>query len=209
MALGLKKKPKAKAPEPKRRLSIQQAKPVDARRQAFIDHYLATNNVTKAAILAGYSKKTAASQGSRLLKDAKIAAVVDARRATLRETLVVNAETVKAEVAKLAFASVGNFIKVGADGAPYVDFSAATKEHMAGLQAVTIEEFKDGRSDKREVRRVKVTLGDKSRNLENLMKHFGMLKDVVDVNHKHEVTVMGLILKEIDEEGRPPVIEHK
>lgn len=209
MALGLKKKPttKAKQPEPKRQLSSQKHAPVDARRQAFIDSYLATNNVTKAAIMAGYSKKTAASQGSRLLKDAKIAAAVADRQAAMRDTLEITAEAVKREVAKLAFASIGNFIKVGADGAPYVDFSEATPEHLAGLQAVTVEEFKDGRSDKREVRRVKVTLGDKSRNLENLMKHFGMLKEVVEHNHHHDLTVMGLILKEIEEESR--TIEHK
>jgi phage terminase small subunit len=44
------------------------------KRKAFIRAYLgeAHGNATQAALLAGYSKKTAASQGSRLLKDANI-----------------------------------------------------------------------------------------------------------------------------------------
>ncbi len=42
------------------------------RQKVFIDAYLDTFNATRAAIIAGYSKKTAYSQGQRLLKKAEI-----------------------------------------------------------------------------------------------------------------------------------------
>ena len=40
--------------------------------QAFCEYYIANHNATQAAIQAGYSKKTAYSQGQRLLKNVEI-----------------------------------------------------------------------------------------------------------------------------------------
>ena len=50
------------------------------KQRAFIDHYFANNmNATKAAIAAGYSEKTAYSQGSRLLKHAEVSEAINDR----------------------------------------------------------------------------------------------------------------------------------
>lgn len=46
------------------------------RKAAFVPEYLVDYNATQAAIRAGYSKKTAYSQGSRLLKDPEVAAAI-------------------------------------------------------------------------------------------------------------------------------------
>lgn len=45
--------------------------------QAFVRHYLETGNGTKSAILAGYSKKSAAAAASRLLTIPEIKAAID------------------------------------------------------------------------------------------------------------------------------------
>ena len=45
-----------------------------ARQQRFVDEYLIDLNATQAAIRAGYSAKTAYSQGQRLLKNVEVAA---------------------------------------------------------------------------------------------------------------------------------------
>lgn len=42
------------------------------KQQAFCDNYIVSHNATEAAIKAGYSKKTAYSQGQRLLKNVEI-----------------------------------------------------------------------------------------------------------------------------------------
>ena len=47
------------------------------RHQAFVRHYLETGNATKAAILAGYSEKSAAAAGSRLLTIPGIMGAID------------------------------------------------------------------------------------------------------------------------------------
>ena len=48
------------------------------RRETFVRHYLETGNATKSAISAGYSAKSAAAAGSRLLKKDEIKAAIDA-----------------------------------------------------------------------------------------------------------------------------------
>ena len=47
------------------------------RREAFVRHYLETGNATKAAIAAGYSEKSAAAAGSRLLTISEIEGAID------------------------------------------------------------------------------------------------------------------------------------
>jgi phage terminase small subunit len=46
------------------------------KRDRFVREYIIDHNASQAAIRAGYSRKTAPSQGARLLKDAKVRAAV-------------------------------------------------------------------------------------------------------------------------------------
>ncbi len=53
-----------------------------ARRIAFAESYLSSaGNITKAALAAGFSPKTAAQQGSRLLKHVEVQQIIQQRRA--------------------------------------------------------------------------------------------------------------------------------
>ena len=56
------------------------------KQQKFIDEYMADLNATQAAIRAGYSEKTAYSQGSRLLSNVEIKAEVERRMKATRMT---------------------------------------------------------------------------------------------------------------------------
>ena len=47
--------------------------PLTPKQQAFVNEYLTSHNATQAAIQAGYSQRSAYSQGQRLLKKAEIA----------------------------------------------------------------------------------------------------------------------------------------
>lgn len=49
---------------------------MNARQQAFVEHYLTDLNATQAAIRAGYSEKTAYSAGQRLLKHVEVAPAI-------------------------------------------------------------------------------------------------------------------------------------
>ena len=50
---------------------------LNPRQEKFISEYLKTLNVTQSAIKAGYSPHTASVQGSRLLKNEKVAKYID------------------------------------------------------------------------------------------------------------------------------------
>lgn len=50
--------------------------PITPKQQLFVKEYLVDLNATQAAIRAGYSEKTAASQGERLLRNVEVAAYI-------------------------------------------------------------------------------------------------------------------------------------
>lgn len=71
-------------------------KKMPLRYRAFIREYLTDPNGKQAAIAAGYSKKTAESQASRLLRNVKVAAAIeDGMKKKEDEALVTTAEVIK------------------------------------------------------------------------------------------------------------------
>lgn len=68
------------------------------KQRLFVEAYLANPNATKAAIKAGYSEKTAASQGERLLRNVEIARLVKQRITDA----VMTADEVLKELGKIA-----------------------------------------------------------------------------------------------------------
>jgi len=67
---------------------------LNARQQAFVLEYLIDLNATQAAIRAGYSKRTAYSQGQRLLKHAEVSAAIRKGQTERAEATQVSAEMV-------------------------------------------------------------------------------------------------------------------
>lgn len=181
---------------------------LNPRQASFVDHYVIHKNATEAARLAGYSKKTAMEQGGRLFRNVRIRAEIDRRLSALAGRLEITAERINLELARIGFANMNRYMKPGPDGEPMLDFSELSEDDTAALQEVTVEEFTDGRSDKREVRRVKFKLGDKRAALETLGRSLGMFVEKHDHKHQHQHTLMGQMLQEIDEESRAKTIEH-
>lgn len=78
------------------------------KQRAFIEEYLRDFNATQAAIRAGYSKKTAYSQGARLLKNVEVSEVI---RARLQE-LQVSADEALTILAEHARGDLGDFMDI-------------------------------------------------------------------------------------------------
>lgn len=153
----------------------------------FVAEYLIDLNATQAAIRAGYSEKTARQAGSENLSKPDIADAIAERQKSIRGNLEVTQERVVAELAKLSFSNMQDYMRSGADGDPYLDFSKLSREQAAALVEVTVEDFKEGRGkDARDVRRVKFKLADKRAALVDLGKHLGMFKEQGEVKHTHE-----------------------
>jgi phage terminase small subunit len=159
-------------------LNLQQAR--------FLKAYLKSGNATQSAIEAGYSQKTAAEQGARLLRNAQIKAAV---QKTLNK-LEISAETVLAEIAKLAFSNMGDFVQPSPDGSQLVpDFSKLTREQMAAIQEIKVDESAGGGGDgKRErIQRTTFKLADKGLNLERLGRNLKLFTDRIELSATDEI----------------------
>jgi phage terminase small subunit len=67
---------------------------LNPKQQRFVDEYLIDLNATQAAIRAGYSEKTARSQGQRLLTHVDVAAAIEAGKAERNERVNVDQDFV-------------------------------------------------------------------------------------------------------------------
>jgi len=132
----------------------------------FIAEFLIDRNATRAAIAAGYSKKTAEAAGSRLLRNVKVSAVLAKRTARLEEKLEITAERVLRELAKLAFYDVGEIFDAQGNPLPVHRMDEMTRAAIAGLETET-QQRKDGPVTVA----TKFKLADKGQNLERLGKY--------------------------------------
>lgn len=69
-------------------------KKMTAKQKRFCDEYLIDLNATQAAIRAGYSKKTAYSQGQRILKNVEVKSYIDERMNQKEKELIADQDEV-------------------------------------------------------------------------------------------------------------------
>lgn len=151
------------------------------KQERFVAEYLVDLNATQAAVRAGYSKRTASEQGSRLLGNVRVSEAVAIGKTKYAEDSGITAKAIINELAKLGFSNMLDYMRVGPDGDPVLDFSQLTREQAAALAEVTVEDFLDGRgADARKVRKVKFKLCDKRAALVDLGKHLGLFKEQVE-----------------------------
>jgi phage terminase small subunit len=166
----------------------------------FIEAYLISKNATKAAIAAGFSERSANNQGTRLMANDAIRAEIEARLASTFDRYAITSDRIIRELAKIAFGNIGDFIAVQDGGSAIVDFGAATREQMASLKSIEIDERAiDGAAAG--VRRIKISMSDKRQALMDLAKiarmlpgdrheHSGSIEHVVREEHKIDIESM-------------------
>lgn len=148
-------------------------KPLNARQQKFVDAYLAGGNATKAAISAGYSRKTARAIGPRLLKNVAISAEVERRLTKASDKTDVTVERTLREMARLAYVDVGEAFDAAGFMLPLCDIPEDTRRAIVGLEA---SEIFAGEDEDRSIigHLKKVRFADKKGALDSLMKHLGI-----------------------------------
>lgn len=157
-----KDKPKAE-PKKRRQLTPKQA--------LFVLEYLVDFNATQAAIRAGYSKKTAGSQGQRLLKNVEIARQIEKAQAGRADRLEITVDRVALEMARLAFASIAEVAEFGSSGVKLKESSDLSDDALAAVSEII--EGKEGD--------LRVKMHPKAMALELLGKHLGMFKENINI----------------------------
>ena len=117
--------------------------PLSARHERFVLEFLKDGNATQAYIRAGYSPRGAQPSASKLLRDVRIAAAVAAGRQRLALALEVSVERLAQEYAKIAFASVADYVSTDADGGLRVDLDKASEAQRAGILELKISNHRN------------------------------------------------------------------
>ena len=141
------------------------------KQQCFVDEYLIDLNATQAAIRAGYSEKTASSQGERLLRNVEVAAAIAEAQGDRSERTKIDADWVLTELAKLHATSMSDFLVTPDVGQPYLDLSEATPEQLASIEGLQLDTVREKGDDGRTIDKIKVTLPGKLKTLELIGKH--------------------------------------
>ena len=135
----------------------------------FIEAYLVSKNITKAAIAAGCKERSAHAVGWKWFKKAAIRAEIEARLASTFDRYAVTSERIIRELALIGFGNIDDFVAAQDDGSLIVDFGTATREQMASLKSIEIDErMIDGTAAG--VRKVKISMSDKRQALMDLAK---------------------------------------
>ena len=171
------------------------AKKLPPMRQRFVNEYLKDLNATQAAARAGYSERSAYTQGPRLLSDPDVKAAIDAAIARRNKRLELSQDKVVRELVKIGMADIKDYLSyrtertmVGMDdaGKPVIGYAPVIElvpsEDVDGtlIQEVSISQ-KGVFSFK---------LADKMKALELLARHLGMLNDNVNLSGDVAVKVV-------------------
>jgi len=162
-----------------------------APRQAqFVAQYLIDLNATRAAQRAGYSPKTAYSQGQRLLKNVEVQSAIQAAMDKRAEKLEITADRVLDEIAKLAFFDPRKFFEDDGSLKRIQDLDDDTAMSLARMEVI---ELFEGSGEQKHAYGLmkKIKLADKLSALEKLGKH---LKLFSDMNISGQVDVVRRII---------------
>ena len=161
---------------------------LNERQRRFAEEYGVDRNATQAAVRAGYSPKTAYSQGQRLLKNVEVRALVDSFEEERAERTRVTADKVIRELARLAFSDMRSYVKWDETGLTIKSSDELSADDAA---AVTHVKFTPGRYGET----VEIKLGHKDSALRALAEHVG----AVDAAVEQEMdAVMGALEEALD-----------
>lgn len=169
----------------------------------FVREYLIDMNATQAAIRAGFSEKTAYSQGQRLLKNVEVAAAIQsamdkrAARTEITQDMVLN------ELAKIGFADMRKLLR-WTGNRPQMDEDRAEETGAVEISVANfVQLFDSDELDENIVGAIseisqtkegalKVKLHDKQAALVNIGKHLGMFKERVEIDGHITTEPLGL-----------------
>ncbi|MGO4496406.1 terminase small subunit [Paenibacillus sp. 2RAB27] len=158
------------------------------KKRIFIGEYLRDFNATRAAMAAGYSKKTAYSIGWELLRKPEVQVAIKKYTESIMSDVGLNAQRILMEYMKIAFADITDFIEFGQE-----EHIARNKKGEIQLDEngdpvkykINFTNFKDGAEIdgtlisevKQSKEGVSVKLYDKTKALEVLVKYIDLLPD--------------------------------
>jgi phage terminase small subunit len=172
---------------------------LNARQRLFAHEVLRQGSAAAAYFeVYGCAKSTAETNGPALLRKAQVAAYVESLRKAQLARVDSKAEEVLAELRHVALGRLSRCLDIQPDGSVKVKpLDQWTEHELAALTDVDVEALFEGQGEERYAagNLVKLKMRGKQAALEALMKHHGLLKEVVE--HRGSIAV-------IDPYAKPP-----
>lgn len=162
---------------------------LNEKQEIFVREYLVDLNATQAAMRAGYSERTAHSQGQRLLKHVEVAAAIAAAQDKRAERVAFDADRVLLEIGRIATSDLRRAFN---DDGGLKNPSAWDDDTAAAISSVKVVTRRaPGGGEDAEVEYVtELKLWDKNSALDKAGKHLGMFREQIDVNVKTDLAAM-------------------
>jgi phage terminase small subunit len=144
---------------------------LNSMQERFCYEYVANGfRVTQAAIDAGYSEKTADSQGSQLLRKTKVQERVNELKDRLLTKLTAKAEKILGELAIIGFSDITEFFQQGTHTMELVDFKklGSVRRAIKSIEVIPQGYEGTGEDRRRLPDKVKFSLWSKEKALELL-----------------------------------------
>lgn len=174
---------------------------LNPKQAAFVLEYLKDLNATQAAIRAGYSPKSAASQAANLLKLPKVKDELALRMAGRAARVQVDADDILRELLRLARVDIGEAFTEGGALKPLHEMPEDVRRCIAGIEVEDVwdGDSQSGRFKCGELRKVK--FWPKVQCLELLGKHLGLFRERVEVEGK--LSLEQLVLESLGDKKAP------
>jgi phage terminase small subunit len=154
----------------------------------FVAAYLVSLNATQAAKDAGYSEKTAKSQGQRLLTNVDVAEAIEAAKKERSQRTKITQDDVLRELGRIAFFDIGKAFTPDGALKRLDEMDEDTRRALASLEVVSLT------SDGEHVGTLKkVKIADKLGALSKLAQHLGMLDPKITLRGEAENPLTMLI----------------
>jgi phage terminase small subunit len=157
---------------------------ISPKMEIFCQEYLVDMNATQAAIRAGYSKKTAQAQSSRLLSKVIIGNRIKELLEAKTSKLDLSAERILTELARIAYADMRTVARWTHSGVEFIPSDQLTDDAAATVREISEETNQHGGS-------LKVKQHDKVKALELLGKYRKLFTEKVE--HTGKVTIEDLV----------------
>lgn len=165
------------------------------KQKLFVDEYLKDLNATQAAIRAGYSKKTARSQGQRMLTNVDIIEALQKAMKKREERNEITQDMIIQELSKIAFSNATDYVTVETKPLKVLKRDPETNEEKyvdsdVTYQDIIIKDTKDMTEDQKaaigSIKQTKYGVAIDSLNkieaLHLLGQHLGMFKNNQPIN---------------------------
>lgn len=169
-------------------IDLQEVDVMTPKKALFAAEYLKDLNATQAAIRAGYSEKTAYSQGERLLRDVEVSKLVANAQKKRADKVDVDAEYVLRRLLAIDQMDVLDIMTDEMNLKPVSEWPQVWRQYLSGFD---LAEMFEGSGDQREMVGIlkKIKWPDKIKNLELLGKHISVQAFKEQVKHEGEVSL--------------------